>query len=139
MERLTMKWKNGVYDTFNPIDIEDNEYSKINYEKLLKKLGEYEDLEEQGLLLRLPCRVGATVYWLRLQESFSPIIIPCRVARYATKEDRPNKRYMEEVKLIYNGFSKRHSVTEFGKTLFLTKEEAEAVLEQMKGEEHETD
>ena len=28
----------------------------------LKKLKEYKDLEEQGLLLRLPCKVGDTVY-----------------------------------------------------------------------------
>ena len=27
-----------------------------------EKLGEYEDLEEQGLLLKLPCKVGDTVY-----------------------------------------------------------------------------
>lgn len=26
------------------------------------KLADYEDLEEQGLLLRLPCKVGDTVY-----------------------------------------------------------------------------
>ena len=29
---------------------------------LREKLKEYEDLEEQGLLLRLPCKVGDTVY-----------------------------------------------------------------------------
>lgn len=29
---------------------------------MVQKLGEYEDLEEQGLLLRLPCKVGDTVY-----------------------------------------------------------------------------
>lgn len=30
--------------------------------KCLKKLADYEDLEEQGLLVRLPCKVGDTVY-----------------------------------------------------------------------------
>lgn len=43
MDRLTMMWTDGVYDTFNPVDIVDNEYSKINYEKQLIKLGKYED------------------------------------------------------------------------------------------------
>lgn len=43
MDRLTMMWTDGVYDTFNPVDIVDNEYSKINYEKQLTKLGKYED------------------------------------------------------------------------------------------------
>ena len=48
MERLTVKWSDKVYDTFDPVDVVDNEYSKANYNKILTKLGEYEDLEEQG-------------------------------------------------------------------------------------------
>lgn len=54
MERLTVKWVDKVYDTFDPVDVVDNEYSKANYNKILTKLGEYEDLEEQGRLLKLP-------------------------------------------------------------------------------------
>ena len=46
MERLTVKWTDKVYDTLDPVDILDNEYSKANYNKLLTKLGEYEDFEE---------------------------------------------------------------------------------------------
>ena len=55
MERLTVKWTDKVYDTFDPVDVVDNEYSKANYNKILTKLGEYEDLEEQGRLIKLPC------------------------------------------------------------------------------------
>lgn len=58
MERLTVKWADKVYDTFDPVDVVDNEYSKANYNKILTKLGEYENLEEQGLLLRLPYPLG---------------------------------------------------------------------------------
>lgn len=29
---------------------------------MIKKLANYEDLEEQGLLVRLPCKVGDTMY-----------------------------------------------------------------------------
>lgn len=58
IERLTTGRVDGSYDTFDPIDLVDNEYTGTNYEKVLKKLGEYEDLEERGLLLRLPCKVG---------------------------------------------------------------------------------
>ena len=46
MERLTVKWTDNVYDTLDPVDIVDNEYSKINYENIITKLGKYEDLEE---------------------------------------------------------------------------------------------
>ena len=38
----------------------DCEESRVK--SLKKKLKEYKDLEEQGLLLRLPCKVGDTVY-----------------------------------------------------------------------------
>lgn len=31
-------------------------------DRVCDKLGEYEDLEDNGLLLRLPCKVGDTVY-----------------------------------------------------------------------------
>lgn len=68
MERLTTKWNDGSYDTFDPIDIVDNEYSKANYERVLAKLGEYEDLEEQGLLLKLPCKVGDDVWCIEEYE-----------------------------------------------------------------------
>lgn len=39
MERLTVRWTNKVYDTFDPVDVVNNEYSKINYNKILTKLG----------------------------------------------------------------------------------------------------
>lgn len=32
------------------------------FKDVMKRLAEYEDAEEQGLLLRLPCKVGDTVY-----------------------------------------------------------------------------
>ena len=35
-----------------------------------KKLAEYEDLEEKGLLLRLPCKVGDKVYEPRPDRGF---------------------------------------------------------------------
>ena len=62
MERLTVKWANKVYDTFDPVDVVDNEYSKANYNKILTKLGEYEDLEEQGRLIKAPVKDGATAH-----------------------------------------------------------------------------
>ena len=53
MERLTYRTTKGEAMGDNSIaDIGD----------ILGKLAEYEDLEEQGLLLRLPCKVGDTVY-----------------------------------------------------------------------------
>ena len=60
MERLTRRSANGtgIYATPSgePVKWENNRHN------VLQKLADYEDAEEQGLLLRLPCKVGDTVY-----------------------------------------------------------------------------
>lgn len=43
---------------------EEKSCKNCHIQKAFEKLAEYEDLEEQGLLLRLPCKVGDTVYVL---------------------------------------------------------------------------
>lgn len=84
----------------------------------LKKLKEYEDLEEQGLLLRLPCRVGTIVYVLQ-----SDRIIKVIITRYDRFKDG-------SIWFCFNhGCGK--SIAEFGKTVFLTREEAEARLREL--------
>ena len=91
------------------------------------KLKRYEDLEEQGLLLRLPCPIGATVYdikwWDEKEES---VVVGGN--RYF--------RRIQEHKISKSTFG-YFDIDSFGKTVFLTKAEAEAALEKMKGEEHE--
>ena len=62
MERLTQTSdKGGVAFTFDlDVTCQPSEMKKIL--KIAEKLKEYEDLEEQGLLLRLPCKVGDALY-----------------------------------------------------------------------------
>lgn len=57
MERLTNIGSNGE------IWITDNDETRRlgRKESAYKKLAEYEDLDEQGLLLRLPCGIGADI------------------------------------------------------------------------------
>ena len=58
MERLTNIGSN------REIWITDNDETRRfgRKESAYKKLAEYEDLEEQGLLIKLPCKVGSTLY-----------------------------------------------------------------------------
>lgn len=60
MERLTRRSANGtgVYATPSgePIEWENNRHN------VLQKLADYEGLEEQGRLIKLPCKVGDTVW-----------------------------------------------------------------------------
>jgi len=64
MERLTKHWG----DNYVPIKLDYTELFDMSDEQaealqaIVKKLAEYEDLEEQGLLIKLPCKVGDTVY-----------------------------------------------------------------------------
>lgn len=65
-----------------------------------KELKEYKDLEEQGLLVRLPCKVGTEVYYIL----GIPNKMPCTIDKCVFK------------------LSDVHKI---GESLFLTREEAE--------------
>ncbi len=51
----------GSYYTHDPIDIYENDYSQHNFAKVVDKLGKYEDAEERGQIIQLPCKVGDRV------------------------------------------------------------------------------
>lgn len=70
MERLT-KWEDGSITYNEKRELECGEYCDScsqgagnckTVENMIKKLATYEDLEEQGLLVRLPVKIGDTLY-----------------------------------------------------------------------------
>ena len=96
----------------------------------MEKLAAYEDSEEQGLLLRLPCKVGDTVY-----VPTRNFISELRITEVTCGR---NGTYLRWVLLsgIYpnlNGFAGR----KIGNEVFLTKSEAEAKLKELRGGENE--
>lgn len=104
--------------------------------ELREKLKRYEDYEEQGLLLRLPCKVGDTVY--QISENF---IEPCTVETIflGNYKDR-NGNYCNMAEIYYDRYDCPYTsdeiyFTDIGKTVFLTQEEAEARLAEMEGAE----
>ena len=114
MERLTEYMGNGEdYESINPIDTP-YEYGKANLQALINKLAAYEDAEEQGLLLRLPCKVGDTIYIVFHNHTIG-------------------KSTVVSFKMIAEGWAVKtndwsYLFTEFGKSVFLSLEEAEAKL-----------
>lgn len=60
MERLTKTYSDGTHGASDSLPCGENSYDYKNL--LIERLGKYEDLEEQGRLLKLPCKVGDTVY-----------------------------------------------------------------------------
>lgn len=64
MERLTMTSdKGGVAIAFD-LEVEATPQEIIKILRLAEKLKYYEDLEEQGRLLVLPCKIGDSLYWI---------------------------------------------------------------------------
>lgn len=90
-------------------------------EDMVKKLVNYEDLEEQGRLVILPCKVGDTVY---------------KVNKASRKVTQHKVREVEDERVVFENYDYR-SFNCFGKTLFLTREEAEAKLKELRGGENE--
>ena len=94
------------------------------------KLKAYEDAEEQGLLLRLPVPEGAVVYTLSY-------IYECKFDydckefdAYKCEEDIPCKHQYKVYRVKETKFQKQ-MLAMLGKTVFLTKEEAEQKLKEM--------
>ena len=53
---------------------EEKSCKNCHIQKAFEKLAEYEDLEEKGLLLRLPCEVGDTVYAICTCEAVGTVL-----------------------------------------------------------------
>lgn len=108
---------------------------------LFDKLAHYEDLEEQGLLLKLPCKVGDVVYFVdrrydREKRTFVSFVHNGYV-KAIKFSSRPTKVTIEYEDIDDNcGRCKGKDVhaSNIGKTVFLTKEEAEAKLKELENE-----
>lgn len=107
-----------------------NEDNCTCLQEVLEKLAEYEGLEEQGKLLKLPCAVGDTVY-VKLASYCN--------SKYAEAEVRDFIHFISCgfcVVVTSEKFDKCNiPFSEFGKTVFLTREEAEATLKGLKKDE----
>ncbi|UVM80560.1 MAG: hypothetical protein [Bacteriophage sp.] len=131
MERLTERERNVDGTGVAKEEITDG-LLKPFADKILTKLAVYEDLEEQGLLVRLPCKVGDTVY--RVNAGAKQPIIPMTVSEIhflcyknerAVRFDAIGKEDMGE---------SCYRLEDIGRIVFLTHEEAVNKLEEMKND-----
>lgn len=130
-------------------------------EDMVKKLADYEDLEEQGRLIKLPCKVGDTVYVdntilpiedMECYEDIDnkiPLYFPARVVSFRFAKRNWVKIAVRE-KWLYEWIDEETgpdsnyieceknftiSLSNIGKTVFLT--EAGAKLKELRGGEDE--
>lgn len=126
MERLTEYMGNGEnYESINPIDTP-YEYGKANLQALINKLATYEDAEEQGLLLRLPCKAGDTA-WYVSRSGIHEVEIDSFVVTI---------NLFINVSYYIGGERFGKTLTPY-KTLFFSREEAEAKLAEMEEKDGE--
>lgn len=90
---------------------------------LIDMLAIYEDLEEQGRLIKLPCKVGDTLYGIMLNELKEYKVFAINIGM---------RKHENSCVVLAN--NNRNAVVnfeliDFGKTVFLTREEAERELE----------
>jgi hypothetical protein len=115
-----------------------NCYSNMSCDEIynaLSKLRYYEDLEEQGRLVVLPCKVGDTIYVIDWY-------LDCDIDAFDVCDDyRKNDeiacgycRHNVVKKFVSERKYENQKIDDFGKTIFLTREEAEEALKRIKGE-----
>ncbi len=106
------------------------------YNKYSTLSAHYEQLEEQGLLIKLPCKVRDTVYVDAMTfgtrddiEYAEAEVVSIRITK---------KQTFLKLRIFALGLDgmpygcKNYPVSSFGKTIFLTREEAEKALEERK-------
>lgn len=129
MERLTER---------NPSWIDDELWESAcepdceEIDAVYRKLKDYENLEEQGRLIKLPCKVGDTVYAIGFNNN-KPIIYESVVLSVLITE----KEIAFNVKVDEFEINSQLKQSMFDKTVFLTKSEAEAKLKELRGGENE--
>ena len=99
MDRLTFRSSDGQAHA-----------TRVGFYDFVEKLADYEDLEEQGLLLRLPCKVGTPIYY---------------IGSNINRDTNEWEFFVQEY-----GFES-YMIDELGEKYFLTKAEAEKKLAEM--------
>lgn len=128
MERLTKTYSDGSFGVADNLPCGENSYTFKNL--LIRKLGEYEDLEEQGRLIKLPCKVGDVVYFAHHDRVISSEVLS---EKYRAEAENHGVFIRERLTIDVEGVSAEIDFGDIGKTVFLTESEAEAKLKELRG------
>lgn len=104
---------------------------------ICEKLGKYEDLEEQGRLIKLPCKVGDIIY--RVNAGAKEPVIKMRVLQVNYKQLHKDRIIIRIDAMNDNDMGEScYLLEDFGKNVFLTESEAEAKLKELRGSGNES-
>ena len=101
-----------------------------------EKLGKYEDLEEQGRLIKLPCKIGDIIY--RVNAGAKEPVIKMRVLQVNYKQLREDRIIIRIDAMNDNDMGEScYLLEDFGKNVLITKSEAEAKLKELRGKQND--
>lgn len=106
-----------------------------------EKLTQYEDLEEQGRLLGLPCKIGDTVWDIDYDKPHSYEVTGFSFGKLEEDfyDDVEAEKFDDDIIFYFRnssgGISGYSAVCELGKAMFLTREEAEKALKEGQSKE----
>lgn len=129
MERLIDRQLKNIEKAYDSIPMGGKlEFSKSAVESLyqvLKELREYIDAEERGLLLRVPCKIGDTLYGTILNELKEYVVFAINIGM------REHENSCVVLVKNHRNSITSYELNDFGKTIFLTRSEAEQALKGM--------
>ena len=144
MERLTERYipndeKNGisgikVFESDDKVPLVKVLSGEYLY-PAIEKLATYEELEEQGLLVRLPDDLNRTLYQVNYRwicTEYGEENNKCEIYDCKCECDIRKEYYIAEVDLQYIPIKSYYNC--LGETIFLTRKEAEKKLEEMKND-----
>ena len=124
MDRLIDRQMDNIEKAYESIPMGGKlEFSKSAIESIyqvLKELKEYKDLEDNGLLIKLPQSIG------------TPLFIPCK--KQGVKQDHIRRWQTNNKGLMFCSNGSFYVVDAIGRTVFLTREEAELKLKEIQNE-----
>lgn len=120
MERLTKKDGNEYC----------RKYLRIKNQQLIDKLADYENAEENGLLLRLPCKVGDSLWTFVGEKMFEVEVLKIK---YECEAENHSVFIRSQITITCKDIiATTIDFSDIGKTVFLTREDAELSLMMMK-------
>lgn len=96
-----------------------------------KKLKEYEDMEEQDRLLKLPYKMGNIVYCIENKEIYT-----CTVEKISISKNNGVWVEINFPKEMPDIVAIEYNLDDIGKTVFLAKSEAETAMNKLKGKDN---
>lgn len=129
---VPLKYLAKIFNDHIPEDCKNPKKAIVLTDEDVDKWHVYKNAEEQGLLLRLYCNVGDTVYCIEDKKIWDCIVDKVTISRTnGVWFEVKTPKSMPDISAI------EYTENAFGETVFLTQAEAEQKLKELRGEQND--